>query len=447
MVGDLPAWLATQCERLASRATLRHRRDLLLDIATHAREPLRVAVTGDVSSGKSSLVNALLGARVATVQHAETTAHVTWYRGTGAHVPPLLTPEHRAESVDAPLLRSITLVDTPGVNTVTGRQRPTEAMIDASTSTAGSVSALLYLCAGEVSNETMCRIKKFSDLTTGPLDEGVNIALCASKADDLVGGDLCQRDELITLFRSRGDRYAAHALAVSPALAMASLEVANDAQVLAALATIARSDRLRAAAAGGWAALRAASEAEAAEVVPLLGRLEAMCGTTIGVSNAVDLIAGCAPDLGTAVAASWRKLSGLDDCERLLAAMAASADVLTVSSVRGRLRRLATQLGTALGSPVNAVLVQERRHPGALTHERRAAALVLDGDVLRHISFEERAEAAALLRGVPAVAPSAATVARWQRRAEQPGRSSTAQYIAGVVAESAAAHLERSVDA
>ena len=42
--------------------------------------PLRVAVAGRVSSGKSTLVNALLGKRVAPTSAGECTKIVTWFR-------------------------------------------------------------------------------------------------------------------------------------------------------------------------------------------------------------------------------------------------------------------------------------------------------------------------------------------------------------------------------
>src|SRR5512138_3921251 len=54
----------------ARLATLRARLD----------EPLRVAIAGRVKSGKSTLLNALVGERLAPTDEGECTRIVTWYR-------------------------------------------------------------------------------------------------------------------------------------------------------------------------------------------------------------------------------------------------------------------------------------------------------------------------------------------------------------------------------
>ena len=436
---DLAPWLAERCEHLATLPSLAGERDLLRDIAAHAREPLRVAVTGDVSSGKSSLVNALLGRRVAEVRRAETTSAVSWYRAPSVSRPPALAPGHRSEVLDAALLRRFTVVDTPGVNTVSGNQRVTEAMLSASTATAGAVSVLVYLCAGEVTAQARRRIRSFSALTTGPLEEGVNVALCASKVDDRVGDDPERRAELVSTFRRAAGRYATHALALCPALAMASWEVTTEPRVLELLTTISRSARLHEAAGGGWGTLGRAAGDEAPEVAEGLGRLEELCGTAVGVDRAAAVLAEWPADPAAAVAACWRGLSGLDDLMELLDRLHEARDVLTVSSVRGRLRRLALRAGPALGAPVAAVVDESIRRPGAARHEWRAAALVLDGPTLDHVSVGERRAAAALLRGESGAGLDGPAVTRWQHRAEQPDRSSGARYVAGLVVSAALA--------
>ncbi len=54
-------------------------RDGVLQVRSTLAEPLRVAVSGSVSSGKSTLVNALLGQRIAAVDQGECTQLVTWF--------------------------------------------------------------------------------------------------------------------------------------------------------------------------------------------------------------------------------------------------------------------------------------------------------------------------------------------------------------------------------
>jgi hypothetical protein len=113
------------------------------EIQRRLGRPLQVAVAGKVSSGKSTLVNALLGRRVAQVRAGETrivttvyhrikdlSASVTLVRNDNSTWPmdftsdglvPALPPdeEDRAERyevlLDAPALASYDLVDTPGL--------------------------------------------------------------------------------------------------------------------------------------------------------------------------------------------------------------------------------------------------------------------------------------------------------------------------------------------
>lgn len=57
----------------------------LSGIAQRLDEPLRVAVVGRVKAGKSTLLNALIGERLAATDHGECTRIVTWYRDGFSH--------------------------------------------------------------------------------------------------------------------------------------------------------------------------------------------------------------------------------------------------------------------------------------------------------------------------------------------------------------------------
>ena len=136
-----------------TRGVLREARALLADDeVAQARldaaverldEPLRVAIAGKVKAGKSTLLNAFLGERVAPTDTGECTRVVTWYRHgavpsvtlvprTGRPRPQpvrrvdgrlVLTTDGLAiediERIDvrwpAPALKDLTLVDTPGL--------------------------------------------------------------------------------------------------------------------------------------------------------------------------------------------------------------------------------------------------------------------------------------------------------------------------------------------
>src|ERR1700689_3054646 len=54
-------------------------RPQLAELQRRLREPVRVAVVGRVSAGKSTMVNALLGQRVAPTNVSECTRLVTWF--------------------------------------------------------------------------------------------------------------------------------------------------------------------------------------------------------------------------------------------------------------------------------------------------------------------------------------------------------------------------------
>lgn len=109
------------------------------------RQPLVVAVAGRVKAGKSTLVNALLGEEVAPTDEAECTRVITWYRHGSSYRVEVIgkdgsrhkRPFHRgARGLDVDLglvvedidhvdvwlpngqLRDLTLIDTPGLESV-----------------------------------------------------------------------------------------------------------------------------------------------------------------------------------------------------------------------------------------------------------------------------------------------------------------------------------------
>ena len=117
----------------------------LAELQLRLREPVRVAVVGKVSAGKSTMVNALLGQRVAPTDVSECTRLVTWFHY--GHPP---APGDRAQSrrdrrrsahrrrhasghrstsrpktcralhcyLANDLLKWMTLIDTPGIGSV-----------------------------------------------------------------------------------------------------------------------------------------------------------------------------------------------------------------------------------------------------------------------------------------------------------------------------------------
>jgi hypothetical protein len=117
---------------------------LVTQVQDKLNAPLRVTVAGGVSAGKSTLVNALLGQRIAAVDAGECTRVVTEYRydvnervqvvGVDGRTDTLaLVGSGLPESLGRPseeiavvvvhlsnaLLKDLSVVDTPGLNTVT----------------------------------------------------------------------------------------------------------------------------------------------------------------------------------------------------------------------------------------------------------------------------------------------------------------------------------------
>ena len=79
MTRDLSLRLVEVCDDGLRRLPEGPTRDAVLAVRARLLAPLRVAVAGSVSSGKSTLVNALLGQKIAPVDAGECTRLVTWF--------------------------------------------------------------------------------------------------------------------------------------------------------------------------------------------------------------------------------------------------------------------------------------------------------------------------------------------------------------------------------
>ncbi|MEH1013117.1 dynamin family protein [Micromonospora sp. CPCC 206060] len=152
------AALAAAAHAVHERPALRRWYDALEVGQRQLAEPLRVAVVGRVSAGKSTLVNALLGADVAPTAVNELTANTTWFvpgaqptvmvhfrdgRPPAVHSPDRLADLAGAARDDegqqgllaavdrivvthpSPALRAFHLVDTPGLDSVVARDSQT----------------------------------------------------------------------------------------------------------------------------------------------------------------------------------------------------------------------------------------------------------------------------------------------------------------------------------
>jgi hypothetical protein len=189
----------TLCRRVADLCSgisfqEKHLTDQLTSLVRALGEPLRIAFAGRVSMGKSTLVNALLRAPVAPTGDRETTRVVTRFEnGDFEHVElslrdgtarqafltpdgvlppayPVSTDEIREVTVRlpyAPLLRRVTLVDTPGLESINeeASSRTTEALfsLDSRDAIAGA-DALVYLMRTDSAGDATA-ISAFNELT------------------------------------------------------------------------------------------------------------------------------------------------------------------------------------------------------------------------------------------------------------------------------------------
>ncbi len=187
---------------------LRHQLDRL-------DEPLRVAIAGKVKAGKSTLLNALVGERIAPTDAGECTRVVTWYRD--GHTPKIVMdpkegpprplPVNRrngaltidlqgtpAEALDrlvvhwpSPSLRIATLIDTPGIASMsTETSRRTLAFLTPEDDAPTEADAVIYLMRHLHATDAEF-LESFRDQGVSRASS-VNTVAVLSRADEISGG-------------------------------------------------------------------------------------------------------------------------------------------------------------------------------------------------------------------------------------------------------------------
>jgi GTP-binding protein EngB required for normal cell division len=180
-------------------------------------EPLRVAIAGRVKAGKSTLLNALVGERLAPTDAGECTRIVSWYRrGPGYSVRARLKNgatrelaftrdnghldvklDSLAESDVAALdvqwptsrLERITLVDTPGLGSLNDENsRRTRDFLEYDSSRASEVDAVIYLMR-HAHRTDITYLDAFMDRRVAAASP-VNSVAVLSRADEIGAGRL-----------------------------------------------------------------------------------------------------------------------------------------------------------------------------------------------------------------------------------------------------------------
>jgi hypothetical protein len=202
-------------------------------VALRLDEPLRVAIAGRVKAGKSTLLNALVGERLAATDAGECTKIVTWYRhGLGYTVTADLRPEGRTDldfrredgelhidlgdrEVDgierievgwpSTKLESMTLIDTPGLGSANERTsaRTTASLLDAGVDGPAEADAVLYLMR-HLHHGDARFLEAFMDHSIAHASP-VNAVVVLSRADEIGAA----RPDALDSARSIADRYAA----------------------------------------------------------------------------------------------------------------------------------------------------------------------------------------------------------------------------------------------
>jgi hypothetical protein len=218
MTGPLSARLATLCDDIAAQV-LPETGDQVRRIGERLGEPLRVAI-----AGKSTLVNALIGRRVAPTAVGECTRVVTRFRygpadrvdvvgrdGARRSLPldddgmipqrlgvPLSTVAYVDVTLTSDRLRELTVVDTPGLASadtlVSARAEeavgaPFDADIDAdSASEVAAAEAVVYVFTQAVRADDVRALEAFRAASARLASSPINALGVFGKVDTLVGG-------------------------------------------------------------------------------------------------------------------------------------------------------------------------------------------------------------------------------------------------------------------
>ncbi|MGW5153337.1 GTPase [Rhodococcus koreensis] len=183
--------------------------DRLARLSAVLTEPLTMAVAGRTNAGKSTLVNALIGARVAPTRATECTRVVTWFRfgpdqprvvcRDGTIVPLGFTAQgqlpdelgvavDRVERVEVWLsfepLRAVTVIDTPGLSGDQGLADQTEQLL-----AGGAADVLLFVLGGTIRADEWQVVADFRARSSWLYDFPGNALGVLSRADQLGRAD------------------------------------------------------------------------------------------------------------------------------------------------------------------------------------------------------------------------------------------------------------------
>jgi small GTP-binding protein len=124
LVADEVAFIDNMCQLLADLDAKDREVTLLLDLKSNLQNLFSVVVVGEFNAGKSSLINALLGSKFCKEGVVPTTATINMLRyGEGEETGKSMRNKDYVELfLPVPLLKQVTIVDTPGTNAIIKEQ-------------------------------------------------------------------------------------------------------------------------------------------------------------------------------------------------------------------------------------------------------------------------------------------------------------------------------------
>jgi GTPase SAR1 family protein/predicted transcriptional regulator len=476
--------VAEVCDRVVGDRPDGAGRDLVDRVRKGLDEPLRIAVAGRVSAGKSTLVNALLRQRIAPTDVSECTRYVTVYRhglperlevvrrdGTRRSVPLTadgalpegpIEPGEDVERLEVHLahdaLSDLVLIDTPGLGSLSQDLSAATAEVlgldrDSRQAVAGA-DALVFVLTATLRADEALVVRSFRDALEGTTASSLSALCVLNKADLLAedeGDPMANAQELAEQF--------AHSLrdvvsVVHPLMSLLAESMdtgrfteshAATLRTIAAMPEPARRSLLLSADRFVRAEAPVPPEDRAAllELLGLHGTEVALSLAASGHGSAAELVA------------SLRDTSGVQRLRSLLFdSFGRNADALKANGALAALERLSYAMTSPALAGARALLHDEidalrtdpamhRLHELRVLQEYRTGGAELpadlEGDLLR---FAEGSTARTRL-GLPDSASSdelqraaAAAASAWKRFRNDGRASTTQQWIADVMARS-----------
>ena len=484
--------VATVADEAASRLPEGDARQQVIAVRRRLEEPLRVAVGGRVSAGKSTLVNALLGQRVLVAGAGEVTRVVTWLRygdvddavavlDDGRQVPIALGASRAlpadlgidpsgVERLDVRLyngaLEHVIYIDTPGLQSLTdGVSERTDRLLGVGDPDGiGQADALVYVVSDDLRADDEQVIGDFASHAALVGATGANVVLAVTKVDRILHGagpDVL--DAMLDRWRARLGPAVTAVVPVMGLLAETALSGRLDERRATAIAAFAQTDPgIR----DGWlrsprrfladGAVPTAREerAELLELLDVYGLGQAAELAAIGVTGAAALTRRLA------------ELSGITGVRSLIAeAFTARAALLKADVALHALRALTEHVDSPQAAAVVrdalvasadrlvAVPEAQRLRELALLRELAVGALTLP-DLLKAevhrlatgLTFRQRLDLPPGATPEDGTAAATAAAARW-RRFQFDGRRTPGQRRAAHVVGLSLTHIARDLRA